>query len=941
RGYWILSNASGQFFGIGSAARDPIWVEINIAGEAPHEGGYNFWQNACSAQWKSGAGQLACPGTEGDSKGFIIPVNNSHLEDGTMGPAPSLLISPENKFNGYIQGTFPTFTVQPGDHFVSVVGCEYGYSCYVTFRLDYMTANGGIFNFWSWREKSDNQNYMANVDLSPLAGRSVRFILTILTTGNSTGDRVRWGAPSIVRGSPLPITVTPVTITPIPTTVTPAPGWLTYTNSTFGFQFNYPPQSERFFETDNSVLIKMPITPGTNLVEKYLQVNARVANPCQSPLSASSPPGSPTETVVINGISFLKQTGGDAGAGNLHEWVAYSTLKNNDCISIDFVLHSLNPDNFATPIPVFDKAAESAVFAQVMSTFTWSSSPIITPTFTPTATQTPASPVIVPSPDIGKLFMNTASIGWAINNTYVLRTMDGGVTWYNVTPSGVASVRNGFFRDSNKGWILTTDSVYRTTNAGLTWARYSVPFNGRIVQFLDDLNGFALSGEGIGMNKNPVSLYQTSDGGATWTLKFAHDPNLPTNGLPVSGYKNGMTFRNTTTGWIGGESPANGIYIYKTINGGTTWSQQPLTLPAGNEDAITSTTAPIFFGANDAILPVRMDGNGVAGLFLYVTHNGGTSWSLAPGFAPSYFTNRFDFTSINDGIAWDGASVFYATHNSGGSWTKVTPNVSFGDGLRSLDFVSTTTGWVYDTDENGNGALFRTTDGGRTWTKLYGNIVTPVPTPQPDLTITQMKIELQNTSCFAPGDPMGVRVWIKNNGQATALSFVVRVNGVDQTANALESGATTILFFPGYSNPVTALADATNTNAESDENNNSRSEMVPVPTPPLPCPTSTPATPPPSAADFAQTLVNTLNARDFNALPAMMDQTFGFAYWQSQGNSYPSDQAIESLRTGLTVTLVPNASQDLNALLGGLNPYAIMGLDPSRSYGLFVSGWGS
>jgi len=42
---------------------------------------------------------------------------------------------------------------------------------------------------------------------------------------------------------------------------------------------------------------------------------------------------------------------------------------------------------------------------------------------------------------------------------------------------------------------------------------------------------------------------------------------------------------------------------------------------------------------------------------------------------------------------------------------------------------------------------------------------------------------------------------------------------------------------------------------------------------------------------------------------------FGFAYWQSQGTSYPSDQAIESLRTGLTVTLVPNASQDLNALL--------------------------
>jgi hypothetical protein len=87
--------------------------------------------------------------------------------------------------------------------------------------------------------------------------------------------------------------------------------------------------------------------------------------------------------------------------------------------------------------------------------------------------------------------------------------------------------------------------------------------------------------------------------------------------------------------------------------------------------------------------------------------------------------------------------------------------------------------------------------------------------------------------------------------------------------------------------------------------------------------------------------VDTLNARNFNALPAMMDTSLGFAYWQSQGTSYSSDQAIESLRTGLTVTLFPNASKDLTSLLGGLNPYSIMGLDPAKSYGLFVSGWGS
>ena len=83
------------------------------------------------------------------------------------------------------------------------------------------------------------------------------------------------------------------------------------------------------------------------------------------------------------------------------------------------------------------------------------------------------------------------------------------------------------------------------------------------------------------------------------------------------------------------------------------------------------------------------------------------------------------------------------------------------------------------------------------------------------------------------------------------------------------------------------------------------------------------------------------NDDNFDALPSLMDEYLGFAYWQSQGTSYPSDQAIEALRTGLTVQLISDPNKDLNALLGGMNPYAIMGLDSAKSQALFVSGWGS
>jgi hypothetical protein len=185
-----------------------------------------------------------------------------------------------------------------------------------------------------------------------------------------------------------------------------------------------------------------------------------------------------------------------------------------------------------------------------------------------------------------------------------------------------------------------------------------------------------------------------------------------------------------------------------------------------------------------------------------------------------------------------------------------------------------------------------------------------------------------------PGDPLGVRVGITNNGQAAAGSFVVRVNNVDQTVNGLGVGETTVLFFPGSANPVNAIVDATSLVTESDENNNTRSEMVPVPTPPLPC-----NNPP----QFAQTIVDRLNGHNFEAVKASMDQQFVFANWQSQGTSYPPDQAIESLKSNLSTNtpLISDPNKDLTALLGGSDPYQIMGLDRANSQALFVSGWGA
>ncbi|HLO31793.1 MAG TPA: peptidoglycan DD-metalloendopeptidase family protein [Anaerolineales bacterium] len=194
--------------------------------------------------------------------------------------------------------------------------------------------------------------------------------------------------------SPVPTTSTPepsLTPTVTATSTSPAGDWLTFTNSTFSFQFKYPPNSQiETGGTDTDTIIHLPFAPGTNLGTKYVQVIvAENANPCQSPLATQS--GLETsETVVINGLSFLKQTGQDGTAGHINKWTAYSTSRDIVCVSLDFVLRAADPGVFTTPPPLYDEAAESAVFGQIVATYAWLTGPTATATSsTPTESSTP------------------------------------------------------------------------------------------------------------------------------------------------------------------------------------------------------------------------------------------------------------------------------------------------------------------------------------------------------------------------------------------------------------------------------------------------------------------------------------------------------------------------------------------------------------------------
>ncbi|MBI4733064.1 MAG: DUF11 domain-containing protein [Chloroflexi bacterium] len=204
RGYWMLRNAASVIFGVGPYGTWPFFIDI-VVSSTSYGVGYDFVANYCSATWTSGAGVLPCPGADGSASGYVFQSAAPQLENGTLATMPGLIVGPQNVTDGYISGTYPAFTVQSGDRFQSIVSCQYAVSsCYVTFRLDYQIGSGPVYTFWSFREKTEGSYYNANIDLSSLAGQSVKFTLKVMASGSPVGDRVVWGGARISRAGGAP-----------------------------------------------------------------------------------------------------------------------------------------------------------------------------------------------------------------------------------------------------------------------------------------------------------------------------------------------------------------------------------------------------------------------------------------------------------------------------------------------------------------------------------------------------------------------------------------------------------------------------------------------------------------------------------------------------------------------------------------------------------------
>ncbi len=361
------------------------------------------------------------------------------------------------------------------------------------------------------------------------------------------------------------------------------------------------------------------------------------------------------------------------------------------------------------------------------------------PSVTPEAVPVAGAPLV-------SLSMINENAGWGLGDSAVLRTTDGGAVWSDVTPHD-GSVRPRFplagahFFDVSHAWVASTDDapgemiLWRTADGGLTWQRGTLPVEGMGVDlsFIDERRGWALVHQGAAAGSEAVTVLGTGDGGDTWRVLAATDPQNPAQGsLPFGGSKSGITRLDEEIGWIAGFAPVDGrVYLYVTHDGGCTWQEQALALPEGYEQAQASTQPPAFFSATDGVLVANL-WHKSRELIFFVTRDGGATWSAGtPVSAPDDGRMLYDFASADHGwvVVPDdrGATALLRTQDGGRTWESLTPNLSLA-GASAIEFADERTGWALCFGEQGPYQL-RTRNAGEYWAPLEARMATVPPVP--------------------------------------------------------------------------------------------------------------------------------------------------------------------------------------------------------------------
>ncbi|MFI5204750.1 MAG: WD40/YVTN/BNR-like repeat-containing protein, partial [Flavobacteriales bacterium] len=175
-----------------------------------------------------------------------------------------------------------------------------------------------------------------------------------------------------------------------------------------------------------------------------------------------------------------------------------------------------------------------------------------------------------------------------------------------------------------------------------------------------------------------------------------------------------IEFFSGTTGILAGYnmgSPFPDGKIFRTTNGGTTWSQVHIMDTSSYYGSVKLNSSTAF-----------VVGQNNYWAYIAKTTDAGATWVGTTYYSEATVLRDIQFPTPTIGYITGGSgdNVFMKTTDGGNTW-NVLPLIGVDVNTHSLWFTSATTGYL-SSSENPASKIYKTTDGGSTWTEILNSV---------------------------------------------------------------------------------------------------------------------------------------------------------------------------------------------------------------------------